>query len=173
MKSFVAAAILLLTSMLSVQAAFAELKVAYVDGQAVLNDSSAGKQERGKIEKFFNKKKAELQKEEKKLESMKKKYDKDKLTMSKSQAEKWQIDFRDKVQSFQKKTQSAQREVQKKEREFSRKAGVEIQKIVDALAKEKKINLVLEKHRSGVVFADKSMDITAEVIKRFDKKFKK
>ncbi|MBE9515869.1 MAG: OmpH family outer membrane protein [Proteobacteria bacterium] len=155
------------------QIAVADLKVAYVDGQAVLNDSAAGKRERGKIEDFFKKKKAELQKEEKKLASMKKKFDKDKLTMSKSQSEKWQIDFRDKVQGFQKKTQDAQREVQQKEREFSRKAAAEIQKIVDAIAKEKKVNLVLEKNRSGLVFADASMDITPEVMKRFDKKFKR
>lgn len=163
----------MLFAMLFGQPVMAELKVAYVDGQAVLNDSAAGKQERSKIEKLFNRKKAELQKDEQKLESMKKKYDKDKLTMSKSQAEKWQIDFRDKVQAFQKKSQEAQREVQAKEREFSRKAGLEIQKIVDAIAKEKKINLVLEKNRSGLVFADTSMDITKEVMTRFDKKFKK
>ena len=155
------------------QHAMAELKVAYVDGQAVLNDSAAGKQERAKIEKFFKKKKAELEKDEKKLASMKKKYDKDKLTMSKSQSEKWQIDFRDKVQGFQKKSGEAQREVQLKEREFSRKAGAEIQKIVTAIAKEKKFNMVLEKNRSGLVYADAAMDITPEVIKRFDKKFKK
>jgi len=155
------------------QHAMADLKVAYVDGQAVLNDSAAGKQERAKIEKFFKKKKAALEKDENKLKSMQKKFEKDKLTMSKSQSEKWQIDFRDKVQGFQKKSAEAQREVQQKEREYSRKAAAEIQKIVDAVAKEQKVNLVLEKNRSGLLFADASMDITPEVIKRFDKKFKK
>ena len=151
----------------------AELKVAYVDGQAVLNDSAAGKQERAKIEKLFKKKKAELDKDQSKLMSMQKKFEKDRLTMSKSQSEKWLIDYRDKKLGFEKKAAEAQREVQLKEREFSRKAGAEIQKIVTAIAKEKKFNMVLEKNRSGLVYADAAMDITPEVIKRFDKKFKK
>ncbi|MDH5632208.1 MAG: OmpH family outer membrane protein [Gammaproteobacteria bacterium] len=154
------------------QPAAADLKIAYLDGQAVLNNSQAGKKEREKIEKFFKQKKTELEKTEKQLDAQRKQFDKDKLTMSKAQSDKWKQEFTAKVQAYQQETAKAQREVQDKEREFTRRAGMEIQKIVVALAAEKKISMVLEKSASGLLFAEDSMDITADVIKQFDAKFK-
>lgn len=182
------AALLAVALTLSVTAtAFAEgFKVAVVDLQKVLKTTSAGKAAQKKFDDLRDRKKAQLEKQDKTLqkrqkdlmtgqqeleraaaelqqkgqapgEDLKKKY-----ADLQEQARKFQAD----ALEFEKANRTAQEELARREAELLKPIEDIIKVKVEAIAKEQGIALVVNK---GVaIYVAGNLDITAEVIKRCD-----
>lgn len=157
---------------LSVQAADA-VKIGYVDLQAVINLSKAGKKEQDKIKKFIKKRQKEIVAEEKKLDALGKKFEKDRLTMSKEQQKKKKDAFQKKLIAFRKLTRKSEQEVKKKESLFTKRALAELKIIVASVAKDKGFTFIVEKSEGAVLYSQEGMDLTDDVMTIFDKKFGK
>jgi len=142
------------------------VKIGYVDLQAVINLSKAGKKEQEKIKDFIKERQKKIAAEEKKLEAAGKKFEKDLLTMSKEQQDKKKLAFR-------KLARDSEKEVKQKESLFTKRALAELKSIVAAIAKEKEFTFIVEKSEGAVLYSQEGMDITDSVMKEFDKKFAK
>lgn len=174
MKNFITTITLLLCLGLNSSAFAADaVKIGYVDLQAVINLSKAGKKEQEKIKSFIKKRQKEIAAEEKKLEALGKKFEKDRLTMSKEQQKKKQEEFQKKLIAFRKLTRKSEKEVKKKESLFTKRALAELKNIVADVAKDKKFTFIVEKSEGAVLYSQEGMDLTSEVMKIFDKKFGK
>lgn len=159
---------------LSVSAHAADaVKIGYVDLQAVINLSKAGKKEQDKIKEFIKKRQKEIAAEEKKLDALGKKFEKDRLTMSKEQQKKKQEVFKKKLMAFRKLTRQSENEVKKKESLFTKRALAELKIIVADIAKDKGFTFIVEKSEGAVLYSQEGMDITDYVMEDFDKKFGK
>lgn len=142
-------------------------KIAYVDFQGIVNDSIEGKAATTKVQAFNQKKVTELNEKQKALNAAQQKLQQG-LTVLSDQAraqlekeiEKMQVD----IQRF---TQDAQAEVQ----ELQQALQVEFQKkvfpIIQQVATDKGLHIIFSTD-AGIVWADRGLDITPEVIKRFD-----
>jgi len=149
------------------------VKVGYVDLQAVINLSKAGKKEQEKIKEFIKTRQKKIAAEEKKLEAAGKKFEKDLLTMSKEQQDKKKKEFQKRLINFRKLARDSENEVKKKESLFTKRALAELKEIVASIAKEKKFTFIVEKSEGAVLYSQDGMDITDPVMKEFDKKFAK
>ena len=149
------------------------VKIGYVDLQAVINLSKAGKKEQEKIREFIKERQTKIAAEEKKLEAAGKKFEKDRLTMSKEQQDKKKKDFQKKLLAFRKLARDSEKEVKQKESLFTKRALAELKSIVSAIAKEKEFTFIVEKSEGAVLYSQEGMDITDPVMKEFDKKFAK
>ena len=85
--------------------------------------------------------------------------------------------LREKAQEYQQMMLELQKEMQTYEQEMLEMRGKllgEVQKkmtsIASDIAKEKKLDLVLERNEGGVVYYKESFDITAELVKRYKAK---
>jgi Skp family chaperone for outer membrane proteins len=141
-------------------------KYAFINIQRIASESTEGKASSSRIEALRAKKAAELTEKNKAVEGLQAKQRS--AVMSEAAAAQVQKDI-DKAQvDIQRMTQDAQAELQDLQNElqldFQRKVGP----VVEAVAREKGLQLLFSQTDSGLVWADAGLDLTAEVIRRLD-----
>ncbi len=182
-------ALVLLTLALTLGAAstaFAQTKIAVVDLQKVLHTTVAGKGAQKKFDDLRDRKKAQLEKQDKTLQKRQKDLMQGQAELEKAAAElqtqgkqpgedlkKKYVDLQEQARKFQadalefeKAQRTAQEELARREGELLKPIEDTIRQKVEAIAKEQGIALVVNK---GVaIYVAGNLDITAEVIKRCD-----
>ena len=141
-------------------------KYAFINIQRIASESAEGKSSSSRIEALRAKKAAELTEKNKMVEALQAKQRS--AVMSESASAQVQKDI-DKTQvEIQRMTQDAQAELQDLQNElqldFQRKVGP----VIEAVAREKGLQLLFSQADSGLVWADAGLDLTAEVIRRMD-----
>ena len=149
----------------------AQTKIAIVDIQKIMRDSTAAKSVRTQLDSKQKAYQAELKKKEASMQKEEKSLAGQRATLSPEAFEK-------KVQAFRTKATGIQKDVQTKKAALDRgfeKALNNIQKevnaIITALAKEKGFNLAIPSGQ--LLYAEPSMDVTSEVLTRLNKKLPK
>ena len=144
-------------------------RLAMVDMQRVLNETSAGKKARQSLETSSQAKQRKLDKKRAKLEA-----DFAKLKNLKGQQ---LTAAQDKLQRESMELQSMlvalQTELSQQEGKLLEKMYANSQAIVAKLAKELDLDLVLVRDQMTVIYTQASLDITDRVIKRYNKKHPK
>ena len=153
----------------SVQGLAAEFQAAYIDMQAAIQGTSAGKNAKKKLEKEFNKKKDELKKKEGELKKKADEFEKKRMVLSEKVRAEKQAGLQKEMMAFQQELQKSQMTIQKKERDMTGPILTRIQKVIGDIAKEKGYSMVFEKAEHSVMWADSALDITDTVVKRFEK----
>ena len=141
-------------------------KYAFINIQRIASESSEGRASSSRIEALRAKKASDLTEKNKAVEALQAKQRS--AVMSEAAAAQVQKDI-DKTQvDIQRMTQDAQAELQDLQNElqldFQRKVGP----VVEAVAREKGLQLLFSQSDSGLVWADQGLDLTAEVIRRLD-----
>jgi outer membrane protein len=149
----------------------ADVRFAIIDFQRILDDSRAGKAAQETINQEGRQMEAELKAKGDALEQMKEQLQKDAMVMNQETREAKEREFRIQVNDFR----ESQQEFAKKARELQIRAMGKIRHEVDALAKayaeEKKFTLMIEKQEAGVIYAPAEVDVTDEIIRRYDAQF--
>lgn len=159
---------LLVLTLLASVCAQAEFKLGYVDLQKAIQTTASGKKAKSELEGDIEKKKKELQKKEADLKKMQEDLEKKKSVLSDEVFMKKQNEFREEMMKFQEVVAKSQQEIQKKERELTEPILKKMKTIVDKLAKDKGYSMILESSPM-MLFADKSVDLTDEVVSAFEK----
>lgn len=149
----------------------ANATIAVINVQQVMNESTAAKSMREQLEKKQNEFQETISKKEKVLQKDDKELSKKRSVLSKEAFEK-------KLRAFQSKATKLQKDVQAKKALLevsSARALADIQKattqIISDLSKEKGFKVALP--TSQILYADDSLDISDEVLKRLNKKLPK
>lgn len=143
--------------------------VAVINLPLIMNEIPQSKDVEAKLAKEFAPRQAELQSLQQKgaqlaQELQSGKYKGDQLTTKQRELAQMQSDFQLKVRAFQE-------DERKRSTEEQRKIAVEIQNAIDAIAKERGIDLVLRE--MGIAYTIDSLDISKDVISRVSKAKKK
>jgi outer membrane protein len=147
-------------------------KIAYVVLQRIVNESAEGKAASAQIQALQQKKASELNERNKQLQGIQQKLEKEASVMSASataelqkQAERLQVD----IQRF---TQDAQQEIQDLQNNLQQQFQQKIDPILAQVGQEKGLHFIFNGPDSGLVWADQSLDISTEVIKKLDASYK-
>lgn len=152
---------------------FSNVKLGVVDMQRAIQATTTGKNAKSDLEKEFNKKKQELEKEEKAILKLKEDYEKQSLVWNDQTRAKKQGELQQKAQAFQEKMAKAQMEIQKKEQELTQPIVDKLKAVIEEVAKSKQMTTVLEKGSNVILYWQKDDEITDEVIKKYNEKNKK
>ena len=143
-------------------------KIAFVVLQRVVAESAEGKQASARVQALQQKKVAELNERQKAAQGLQEKLDKSGAVMSEAaradltkQVERANVDI-------QRATQDAQAEVQELQQQLQEEFQRRIAPIIEAVGKEKGLHYIFNGPDSGLVWADASLDITNDVVKKFD-----
>lgn len=147
----------------------AETRVGYVDMQKAIQATTVGKKAKADLEGEFNKKKKELEKKEADLKKMGEDMEKKKAVLSEEVLNKKQGEFQEEMMKYRDLVAKSQLEIQKKERDLTAPILEKMKDIIGKVAKEKKFSLVIEKTEQAVLFADSEVDLTNDVVQRFEK----
>jgi outer membrane protein len=143
-------------------------KIAFVVLQRVVAESAEGKQASARVQALQQKKVAELNERQKAAQGLQEKLDTRGAVMSEAaradltkQVERANVDM-------QRATQDAQAEVQELQQQLQEEFQRRIAPIIEAVGKERGLYYIFNGPDSGLVWADASLDITNDVVKKFD-----
>jgi outer membrane protein len=143
----------------------AELKVAVVDMQRALNESEAGKKAKDQVKAKFEKAQDQLKRQRDELDKARDDFDKKALVLKEEQRRDMEKEFELKSLDFKRKYEDFQRDLKRTDAELTSGIVEQLYGIVAEYGQQKGHTLVLEASGGVLLYFDKSVDITDEVIK--------
>jgi outer membrane protein len=145
----------------SAASAEAEMKIGFVNGQRVINESPQAIKAKKRIEKEFEKRDQDLQKLAKQLQSLQENLEKNSTTMSESERHGKEREFSDMNREFQRKQREFREDLNLRQNEEMASIYENVNKVIKKVAENEKFDLILQE---AVYFSPK-IDITDKVIK--------
>lgn len=166
--------------------ASAALRIAVVDVRRAVSESSAGKSARNVLQREakglqsrFDSKKGDLEKEVETIRNLQREIEQKGAIWRPEERDKKELELRDRRRNFSRQEDDLKRFAQESRRDMElRKQRVmgnilkEMRDVVQAVAREGKYDLVVDKTVGGVLFVKKEVDITDQVIKLYNQKKK-
>ena len=143
-------------------------KSGIVNMQEVILTVKEGKAERSKLEKEIQKKQGEFAKRKTELDEMNKKWQANAALMNEEAKMKEQQKFQQKFMTLRNDEMNFQQEMKRKEQKATQKIASKVVQIVEGIAKTENFDAVYELSSSGLLYLKDPIDITAQVIKKFD-----
>ncbi len=148
--------------------ALAEVKVAVVDFQRALNEVNEAAGVRAKLEGMYGERKAAIEKMQKSLEAKKSEYEKQSSILSDSARKAKEEELMKASVEFQQTYSRAEGEMQQAYYAAMQDFIEKMKKISVVIGKERGYTVVLEATEGGVVYWSDTVDITDEMIKRYN-----
>jgi len=145
-----------------------QVKVGVVNSQNAFNTSLEGKKAQGQLQDKDNKIKADLAKVDNEIKQLQTKLSTQQMTLTNEAAVQIQSDIDKKTTARKRLEEDATRDMQQIQYALIQRIRGEMVGIIEAIAKEKGYDLVLDLGASGIVFFNPTIDITDELIKRYD-----
>jgi outer membrane protein len=142
--------------------------VGYVDMQRVLEESDVGKKVQEDLRKEFEPTAQTLGKDEQEIRTLQETLARDAPLMSKDQVTTKEEELKKRIESYQKEAGRAQQELMKVQQERAREILGPAQKAVAAVAKQKKLSMVVERSLNGLLYMDTGTDLTESVIQQMN-----
>lgn len=158
--------------LVAVAATANESGIGVVDLRKALETVDAGKTAKAQLDKEVKAKQDELEKSKANFQKEYEAFEKKSSIMNEGSKAKTQAELQKKYMDLQKSLADSQMELQKRDRDLTEPIVNELKSIVEGLAKEKSLGLVLEKNESGVIYAVADRDLTPTVIEKFNQKNK-
>lgn len=163
-----AAAVLLAGVGFASTASAEDLKVGYVDLHRALNNVEEGQAAKKRLKQDYQSKQKKLNAKQKEVRKLKEELQSQSMALSKKAKLQKQKKLRKKMQELQQMYLGLQRNLSKKEAKETKKIFDKMRGVVREIAEEKGYDIVLEKSKASVLYAKKKMDLTDELIERFN-----
>ena len=147
-----------------------DLKVGFVNIQKAISQSKRGASARETFQSAIKAKEEALRKEQRVIEKEKQQLEKQAVLMKESERVKAQRRFQLRVRDYERKMRDVREELGLKEREMTNEILKDLQKVIIEVGKTGKFTMILE--RSQLLYTDKGTDITDDVIKLYNERFK-
>ncbi|HEY7111325.1 MAG TPA: OmpH family outer membrane protein [Thermoanaerobaculia bacterium] len=152
----------------SAPASAGPIKIAVINVDRLVTDSALGKEAFARVKRIADQKKEEGDKLTKELREMEQKLADQGASLADDKKEALQKTYQERAIAFKRFQDDAQRsldEAQKKELEELQKR---VMPVITQVGKERGFTLIFNKFQSGLVYADEAVDVTDDVLKRFN-----
>ncbi|MCB0317183.1 MAG: OmpH family outer membrane protein [Bdellovibrionales bacterium] len=158
---------LILTSFLLIPiSSFAEFKIATVDINAVLNESTGSLKQKKELDGLSKKARADIEKKQSEIKALEANLKEKKVNPDAPEAE----EFRTKARDIARYVKDTEEDLKKRFFKINKELTDKALKEIETYAKTNKIDLVLDKsdkdHRGPVLFGNPGVDITNQIIKK-------
>lgn len=143
-------------------------KMAFVDIQAIAATSAEGKAATARIQEAEKKITANLQEKGKALQALQAKLQQGANVLSPQAVGQLEKDIEKQNRELQFAQQDAQTEATELRNNVQNEFQEKLNPVIDAVRKEKGLHIIFSIRDSGIAAADFGLDITADVIKKFD-----
>lgn len=152
--------------------ALADLKLGYVDLQRALKEVGEGQAARSNLEKEAAKRKTEFDAEQNKLRDDKAILDKQGAMMSEEVRNQKFTELQKRLFDLTQRAEKLQAEMAQMEQRELKKIFEKMDPIIAAIAQREGLTMVFEKTDSGLVYAPPSLDLTNELVRTYNDKYK-
>jgi len=160
-RALVTAGVLLMVAAV----ARADLRIAVVDMQRALNECDAGKKAKDQVKAKFEKSQDQLRKQREDLDKMKEDYDRKALVLKEEERHTLEKDLETRGLEFKRKYEDFERDLKRTDAELTSSIVEELYEIVRDYGAKNNYSLVLEASSGALLYNDKTVDITDEIVK--------
>ena len=143
-------------------------KVAVINSQQAFLTSTEGKKATAQLQDMENKLKADLSRMDNEIKATETKINTQRMTLSNEAMIQLQSELDRKTTARKRREEDGAREGQQFQINLMNRMRGEMISIIEGLAKEKGFDLILDLGQSGVVYFNPVLDVTEEVIRRYD-----
>ncbi len=148
--------------------ASAQTKVAVIDVQRVVTESDPGKDALQRLRQLQEEKIAEGQNLQQELDALRDQFSKQRFTLAEDKLEELNGQIEDRTIALQRFEDDAKRALEEARRTYLGRLEESIMPIINDVGTERGMTLIFNKFQSGLVYADEAVDITDDVIRRFN-----
>ncbi|MBP5296702.1 MAG: OmpH family outer membrane protein [Bacteriovoracaceae bacterium] len=146
---------------------------AKVDLEKVKNTIKQGQSVKAEIEKEIKKKEDDLKNEEKKIMKMREDFEKQSAVMADKAKREQEEKIQKAIMGVQQKYMQYQGELQKLQESKEGPILERLKEVIETVGKDAKVDIVFETQSTAILYARDIKDLTDDVIKAYDKKYKK
>jgi outer membrane protein len=143
-------------------------KYAFVNVQRIASESAEGKAATTQVQALNNKKVEELNAKNKQLQASQQKLESGGSVMSPAALAQLQKEIERQQVDIQRFTEDAQQEVTQLQQQLQDEFQRKLTPVIQQVATERQLHMMFSVVDSGLVWGDPSLDLTPEIIKRFD-----
>lgn len=144
------------------------VKYGFVNVQRIASESAEGKAATAQVQALNNKKVEELNARNKQLQSSQQKLESGGSVMSPQALAQLQKEIERQQVDIQRFTEDAQQEVTQLQQQLQDEFQRKLTPVIQQVATERQLHMMFSVVDSGLVWGDPSLDLTPEIIKRFD-----
>ena len=144
------------------------VSIGWVDLERIVQTSAEGKLASAKVQALTQKKSSELGEKNKQLQATQQKLQAGGTVLNDSARNQLEREVERLNVDLQRMQQDAQQELQELQQELQAEFMKKLSPIIERVVKERNINFLFSRVEAGIVFADPTLDLTDDLIKRFD-----
>jgi outer membrane protein len=148
--------------------AAAQVNIAVIDVQRVVTESDPGKEALRQLKELSDTKVQEGQGLQQELASLRDQLNKQRFTLSEEKLQELTKQIEDGQIALQRFEDDAQRDLNEARRRTLGGLEEQIMPVINQVGQEQGLTLIFNKFQSGLVYADDAVDITDDVIRRFN-----
>ena len=145
------------------------LKIGIVDFRRVFDNSKAGAVVKQELDVAGQEVQGELQKRKEEIDESRKNLEREAMIMSQDARADREREIRIKINDFKALQQKYMEDLQEKQQKLIRQIEEEVFELAEQMGKEMGFSLILEQRASAALYFDPSLDITDQLIQRYDK----
>lgn len=142
--------------------------VAFIDVQYILENSNAGRIARDLLKQSTKRAQDRMETMKVEFEDLQKRYESQKGVLKPAAREDLEKQIIEKQMALRQELQRTQMDLQSRDAELTGAILDELRPFIEDIAKQRKVELVIEKGESGVLWADPKLDLTQVVLQRYD-----
>ncbi len=149
------------------------IKIGIVDIQYVLEKSDAGRQAIAELKKEGKQLKQRLNKKKMEIDKLRQQLERQRLMLTQEAQLDKELQYKQKVQEFKTLYATYQQKMQIRERQLREPIIKDLNTVLQDYGKKHHFTIILDKRSSGVIYFNQKIDITKEVIIKFNEAWKK
>ena len=143
----------------------AEQKIAVVDMQRALNECDAGKRAKDQVKAKFERSQNQLKKQREDLDRLKEDYERKATVLKDEERRNLEKDLESRGLEFKRKYEDFQRDLKETDAELTKSIVEELYELVRDYGEKHGYTLVLEASSGALLYNDKAVDVTDEIVK--------
>ena len=149
-------------------AAQTPLQIAVIDVQRLLGESQAGQEALERLRALGQQKQGEIEGKQTEISDLRQRLEEGRLSLSEERQLELEKGLQDRLIELRRLQDDAERELQQERAQAFGKIEERVIPLIATVAQERGYTLVFNKFQSGLLFAVDSVDITDEILQRFD-----
>ena len=147
---------------------YAQTKIAVVDLQRALNETEDGRQAKARLKRLFRRRQQTLDKQQNQLKKMKEDIERQQNVLSKDALAKRLEEYQKAFIELQSTYVEYQRELAEQEARLTKRILERMQEILRRIGQSEGYTLIVEANEGGVVWVPSNLDLTDQVIQRYN-----
>ncbi|TMB03991.1 MAG: OmpH family outer membrane protein [Deltaproteobacteria bacterium] len=142
-----------------------EQKIGVVDMQRALNECDAGKKAKDQVKAKFERSQNQLKKQREDLDRLKEDYERKATVLKDEERRNLEKDLESRGLEFKRKYEDFQRDLKETDAELTKSIVAELYELVRDYGEKHGYTLVLEASSGALLYNDKTVDVTDEIVK--------